>query len=116
MRFFPLPSSFKVCDALRMGSVGPSLERGAVVAGAEVCAAAEDEEGEAAVEGRMSLMRVGLGFAGMVGERGFVGRVGEGEQGPWVCMRWCVGFCEYGVYVEGFYVRGRQVQDRGIFS
>ena len=75
LRFFPLPSSFKVCDALRMGSVGPLLERGAVVAGAKGCGAVEDGEGE----GSMSLMRVGLGFAGMVGERGFVGRVGEGE-------------------------------------
>jgi hypothetical protein len=62
----------------------------------------EDLEGEA-VEGRMSLILVGLGLGlglgGIVGgranwrtdRRGCVGWVGEDEQGRWVGMRWCDG-------------------------
>ena len=81
-----LPPSF--CEALRMGSVGPSLDSGAVV-GAEVCAAVDvEEEGE----GRMSLMRVGLGLAGIAGGRawfrgeGWRGRTGS--LGLYAVVRW----------------------------
>ena len=80
-----------------MGSVGPSLDSGAVV-GAEVCAAVDvEEEGE----GRMSLMRVGLGLAGIAGGRawfrgeGWRGRIGS--LGPYAVVRWFLrARCLYG--------------------
>ena len=84
LRFKPVwGGCVTVCEALRMGSVGASLERGAVVAGAEAegCAAAAVDLGVEEEEGRMSLMRVGfgLGLGGIVGERGLVGGFEEGE-------------------------------------
>ena len=87
LRFKPVwGGCVTVCEALRMGSVGASLERGAVVAGAEAegCAAAAVDLGvEEEEEGRMSLMRVGfgldLGLGGIVGECGLVRGVEEGE-------------------------------------
>ena len=82
LRFKPVwGGCVTVCEALRMGSVGASLERGAVVAVAEAegCAAAAVDLG-VEEEGRMSLMRVGfgLGLGGIVGERGLVRGVEEG--------------------------------------
>ena len=70
LRFKPVwGGCVTVCEALRMGSVGASLERGAVVAGAEAegCAVAAVDLG-VEEEGRMSLMRVGfgLGLGGIV--------------------------------------------------
>ena len=118
LRFLPLPSSLEACDAPRMGSVGPSLERGAVVAGAEGCGAAlaEDVEGDA-VEGRMSLILVGLGFAGM-GGRALVSWGGESGQtaslGLCAVVRWVSASTVFSVR-KVFFVGGRQVQDRGIF-